>query len=129
VPTDSTSASADAIGVVNVIEAVSRAAANAAVTPRNRLTMAPEPSGSTSQPRCALRHSSLESAYLLLHTWLRTPLTFEAWDSKPSGRLADFPSEQPAPSEQWVPLSRGDFTEPPDVSPGEHWPPSEGPQA
>jgi peptidase M42 family hydrolase len=72
---------------------------------------------------------SLEAAYLLLESWLRTPLTFESWDSKPSGRLEDFPSEQPAQTEQWVPLSRGDFTEPGQVSPGEEWPPSEGPQA
>ena len=73
---------------------------------------------------------SLEACYLLLEGWLQTPLTFASWDAKPSGKLRDFPSsEQPAPSEQWVPLSRGDFTEPGDVSPGEHWPPSEGPQA
>ncbi|MDT5322987.1 MAG: hypothetical protein QOF25_139, partial [Mycobacterium sp.] len=72
---------------------------------------------------------SLEACYLLLQSWLQTSLTFEAWDSKPSGRLADFPSEQPAQTEQWVPLTRGDFTEPGHVSPGEEWPPSEGPQA
>lgn len=72
---------------------------------------------------------SLEGCYLLLQSWLQTPLVFEAWDAKPSGRLADFPSEQPAQSEQWVPLTRGDFTEPGDASPGEQWPPSEGPQA
>ena len=71
---------------------------------------------------------SLESCYLLLQSWLQTPLVFEAWDAKP-GRLADFPSEQPAQTEQWVPLTRGDFTEPGDVSPGIQWPPSEGPQA
>jgi putative aminopeptidase FrvX len=73
---------------------------------------------------------SLEACYLLLESWLETPLTFEAWDAKPSGKLRDFPSSmQPAPTEQWVPLSRGDHTEPGDVSPGEHWPPAEGPQA
>lgn len=72
---------------------------------------------------------SLEACYLLLQGWLRTPLTFEAWDAKPSGRLADFPSEQPASSEQWVPLTRGDFTEPGQASPGEQWPPPEGPPA
>ncbi len=73
---------------------------------------------------------SLEAAYKLLHAWLRTPLTFEEWDAKPSGKLRDFPSsEQPAPTEQWVPLSRGDHTEPGDASPGSVWPPSEGPQA
>jgi peptidase M42 family hydrolase len=72
---------------------------------------------------------SLEAVYGLLHTWLQTPLTFEKWDAKPSGKLRDFPSsEQPAPTEQWVPLSRGDHAEPGDASPGSHWPPSEGPQ-
>jgi peptidase M42 family hydrolase len=72
---------------------------------------------------------SLEAVYGLLHAWLRTPLTFEKWDAKPSGKLRDFPSsEQPAPTEQWVPLSRGDHAEPGDASPGSHWPPSEGPQ-
>jgi peptidase M42 family hydrolase len=73
---------------------------------------------------------SLEAVYNLLHTWLQTPLTFATWDAKPSGKLQDFPSsKQPAPSEQWVPLSRGDHTEPPEASPGEYWPPPEGPQA
>ena len=73
---------------------------------------------------------SLEAAYGLLHAWLQTPLTFAKWDAKPSGKLRDFPSsKQPAPTEQWVPLSRGDHTEPGDASPGSHWPPSEGPQA
>ncbi len=72
---------------------------------------------------------SLEAAYDLLHAWLQTPLTFAKWDAKPSGKLRDFPSsKQPAPSERWVPLSRGDFDEPGDASPGSHWPPSEGPQ-
>ncbi len=71
---------------------------------------------------------SLEATYCLLHAWLQTPLTFAKWDAKPSGKLRDFPSyEQPAPTEQWVPLARGDHAEPGDVSPGEHWPPSEGP--
>ena len=73
---------------------------------------------------------SLEATYLLLHAWLQTPLTFEAWDATPTGELRDFPSsKQPAPTEQWVPLSRGDFTEPGEASPGEHWPPADGPQA
>jgi peptidase M42 family hydrolase len=73
---------------------------------------------------------SLEAVYGLLHAWLRTPLTFEKWDAKPSGKLRDFPSsEQPAPTEQWVPLSRGDHADPGDASPGSHWPPSEGPPA
>ncbi|MEW2480878.1 osmoprotectant NAGGN system M42 family peptidase [Mycobacterium sp. NPDC051198] len=73
---------------------------------------------------------SLEATYLLLNAWLQTPLTFEAWDSSPTGALRDFPSsKQPAPSEQWVPLSRGDFTEPGEASPGTYWPPSEGPQS
>lgn len=73
---------------------------------------------------------SLEATYNLLHAWLQTPLTFGKWDAKPSGKLRDFPaSKQPAPTEQWVPLSRGDHTEPGDASPGTHWPPSEGPQA
>ncbi|WP_319455448.1 MULTISPECIES: osmoprotectant NAGGN system M42 family peptidase [unclassified Mycobacterium] len=73
---------------------------------------------------------SLEATYNLLHAWLQTPLTFAKWDANPSGKLRDFPSsKQPAPSEQWVPLSRGDHTEPGEASPGEHWPPAEGPQA
>ncbi len=72
---------------------------------------------------------SLEAAYNLLHAWLQTPLTFAQWDAKPSGRLEDFPSsEQPAPSERWVPLSRGAFESPGEASPGTVWPP-EGPQA
>lgn len=71
---------------------------------------------------------SLEATYLLLQAWLQTPLTFESWDATPTGSLRDFPSsKQPAPTEQWVPLSRGDFAEPGDAAPGEHWPPSEGP--
>lgn len=72
---------------------------------------------------------SLEAIYLLLQRWLQTPLTFEAWDSQPTGLLEDFPSEQPALTEQWVPLTRGDFTEPGDASAGEQWPPTDGPQA
>ena len=72
---------------------------------------------------------SLEAAYNLLHAWLQTPLTFAQWDAKPSGKLEDFPSsEQPAPSERWVPLSRGAFESPGEASPGTVWPP-EGPQA
>lgn len=73
---------------------------------------------------------SLEAAYNLLHAWLQTPLTFAKWDAKPTGSLRDFPSsKQPAPSERWVPLSRGAYESPGDASPGTHWPPSEGPQA
>jgi peptidase M42 family hydrolase len=73
---------------------------------------------------------SLEATYRLLHAWLQTPLTFAKWDAKPSGKLRDFPSsKQPAPSEQWVPLARGEHAEPGEASPGSHWPPSEGPQA
>ena len=69
---------------------------------------------------------SLEATYSLLHAWLQTPLTFAKWDAKPSGKLRDFPSsEKPAPTEQWVPLSRGDHADPGDASPGSHWPPSE----
>ncbi|MCV7357240.1 osmoprotectant NAGGN system M42 family peptidase [Mycolicibacterium fluoranthenivorans] len=72
---------------------------------------------------------SLEAVYNLLYAWLQTPLTFAKWDAKPSGKLRDFPSsKQPAPTEQWVPLSRGDHAEPGEWS-GEHWPPAEGPQA
>jgi len=59
---------------------------------------------------------SLEATYNLLHCWLQTPLTFAKWDAKPSGQLRDFPSsEQPAPSEQWVPLARGEHAEPGDA--------------
>lgn len=73
---------------------------------------------------------SLEAAYCLLHAWLQTPLTFEQWDAKPTGKLRDFPSSnQPAPSERWVPLARGEYDEPGEASPGSHWPPSEGPPA
>ncbi|WP_156673217.1 MULTISPECIES: osmoprotectant NAGGN system M42 family peptidase [unclassified Mycobacterium] len=73
---------------------------------------------------------SLQAVYCLLHTWLQTPLTFAKWDAKPSGKLRDFPSsKQPAPSERWVPLARGEHDSPGEASPGSHWPPSEGPQA
>ncbi|GAA4536048.1 osmoprotectant NAGGN system M42 family peptidase [Mycobacterium paraffinicum] len=73
---------------------------------------------------------SLQAVYCLLHTWLQTPLTFAKWDAKPSGQLRDFPSsKQPAPSERWVPLARGEHDSPGEASPGSHWPPSEGPQA
>src|ERR1700757_4475843 len=73
---------------------------------------------------------SLEATYNLLHAWLQTPLTFAKGDAKPSGKLRDFPSsKQPAPTEQWVPLARGEHAEPGDASPGSHWPPSEGPPA
>jgi len=71
---------------------------------------------------------SLEATYNLLHAWLQTPLTFAKWDAKPSGKPQDFPSsEQPAPTEQWVPLARGEHAEPGEAWPGTHWPPSEGP--
>jgi putative aminopeptidase FrvX len=70
---------------------------------------------------------SLEAVYNLLFAWLQTPLTFAKWDAEPTGKLRDFPSsKQPAPTEQWVPLSRGEHGEPGEWS-GEHWPPSEGP--
>lgn len=69
---------------------------------------------------------SLEATYNLLHAWLQTPLTFAQWDAQPSGKLRDFPSsEQPAPSEQWVPLSRGEHAPPGEASPGTQWPPSD----
>ncbi|HTX97487.1 MAG TPA: osmoprotectant NAGGN system M42 family peptidase [Mycobacterium sp.] len=70
---------------------------------------------------------SLEAAYNLLHSWLQTPLTFAKWDAKPSGKLRDFPSsKQPAPSERWVPLARGEHEGPGEASPGTPWPPSDG---
>jgi peptidase M42 family hydrolase len=73
--------------------------------------------------------NSLEATYNLLHAWLQTPLTFAQWDAKPSGKLRDFPSsKQPAPTEQWVPLARGEHAEPGEASPGSPWPPAEGPQ-
>lgn len=73
---------------------------------------------------------SLQAAYCLLHAWLQTPLTFAKWDAKPSGKLRDFPSsKQPAPSERWVPLARGEHDSPGEASPGSVWPPSEGPQS
>ncbi|MDT5220366.1 MAG: hypothetical protein QOF15_2471 [Mycobacterium sp.] len=72
---------------------------------------------------------SLEATYNLLHCWLQTPLTFAEWDAKPSGQLRDFPSsEQPAPTEQWVPLARGEHADPGDAAPGHNWPPV-GPQS
>jgi peptidase M42 family hydrolase len=72
---------------------------------------------------------SLEATYNLLHCWLQTPLTFAEWDAKPSGQLRDFPSsEQPAPTEQWVPLARGEHADPGDAEPGHNWPPV-GPQS
>ena len=37
--------------------------------------------------------------------------------------------EQPAPTEQWVPLARGEHAEPGDASPGQNWPPPVGPQS
>jgi peptidase M42 family hydrolase len=71
---------------------------------------------------------SLEAAYSLLHAWLQTPLTFAKWDAHPTGQLRDFPSsKQPAPTEQWVPLARGEHEGPGDAWPGSRWPP-EGPQ-
>lgn len=69
---------------------------------------------------------SLEATYNLLYAWLQSPLTFSGWDAKPSGKLRDFPSsKQPAPSERWVPLSRGDLAEPDHASPGSTWPSTE----
>ncbi|OBG34356.1 peptidase M42 [Mycobacterium alsense] len=74
--------------------------------------------------------ASLEAAYCLMNAWLQTPLTFAKWDAKPTGKLRDFPSsKQPAPTEQWVPLARGEYESPGDASPGSHWPPSTGPQS
>ncbi|MCV7381269.1 peptidase M42 [Mycobacterium alsense] len=74
--------------------------------------------------------ASLEAAYCLMNAWLQTPLTFAKWDAKPTGKLRDFPSsKQPAPTEQWVPLARGEHESPGDASPGAHWPPSTGPQS
>jgi peptidase M42 family hydrolase len=68
---------------------------------------------------------SLEAVYNLLCAWLQTPLTFAKWDAHPTGKLKDFPSSnQPAPTEQWVPLSRGEHAEPGEWS-GQHWPPAE----
>ncbi|WP_099022015.1 osmoprotectant NAGGN system M42 family peptidase [Mycolicibacterium palauense] len=68
---------------------------------------------------------SLEATYQLLHAWLRTPLTFAKWDANPTGPLRDFPSsKQPAPRERWVPLSRGDNSEPGRANPGSSWPES-----
>ncbi|OBH78657.1 osmoprotectant NAGGN system M42 family peptidase [Mycobacterium scrofulaceum] len=73
---------------------------------------------------------SLQAVYCLLHSWLQTPLTFAKWDAKPTGKLRDFPSsKQPAPSERWVPLARGEHDSPGEAWPGSHWPPSKGPQA
>ncbi|MGE2714466.1 osmoprotectant NAGGN system M42 family peptidase [Mycolicibacterium litorale] len=54
---------------------------------------------------------SMKATYGLLHAWIRSPLTFAEWDANPSGEgdLRDFPSsQQPAPQEKWVPLSRSD---------------------
>lgn len=70
--------------------------------------------------------SSLRATYELVSRWIMTPLTFEQWDAAPTGPLEQFPSaHQPAQTEQWVPLTRGDFTDPGDVVPGEAWPPPE----
>ncbi len=67
---------------------------------------------------------SLVATYCLLREWMLTPLTLAQWDSKPSGRLRDFPSsKQPVASERWVPLSRGDESEPGEAMPGSRWPP------
>ncbi|KWX66421.1 osmoprotectant NAGGN system M42 family peptidase [Mycobacterium sp. NAZ190054] len=46
---------------------------------------------------------SMTATYRLLHAWIRSPLTFAEWDSKPSGTgdLRDFPSsKQPAAPER-----------------------------
>ncbi len=54
---------------------------------------------------------SMKATYGLLHSWIRSPLTFADWDANPSGSgsLEDFPSShQPAPQEKWVPLSRSE---------------------
>ncbi|OBF25048.1 osmoprotectant NAGGN system M42 family peptidase [Mycobacterium sp. ACS4331] len=54
---------------------------------------------------------SMRATYSLLRAWIRSPLTFAEWDAHVSGAgaLEDFPSShQPAPREEWVPLSRSD---------------------
>ena len=73
--------------------------------------------------------ASLEACYALLEAWIQTPLTFARWDAQPTGPLREFPSsDQPAQVEQWVPLTRGDFTDPGEATQGERWPPDEGPE-
>lgn len=67
--------------------------------------------------------ASLEATYELVSRWVTTPLTFAQWDAHPAGPLEEFPSShQPAQAEKWVPLTRGDFTEPDDGAPGTTWP-------
>lgn len=69
--------------------------------------------------------AALEATYELLSRWITTPLTFEHWDSRPVGPLEEFPSShQPAQSEQWVPLTRGEFDDPGEGAAGRQWPPS-----
>jgi hypothetical protein len=54
---------------------------------------------------------SMKATYSLLRAWILSPLTFAEWDANPSGAgdLRDFPSsQQPAPREKWVPLSRSE---------------------
>ena len=77
------------------------------------------------------RAADLEAAVGdLLTRWLQTPLTFARWDAQPTGPLREFPSsDQPAQVEQWVPLTRGDFTDPGEATQGERWPPDERPEA
>ncbi|NLT29977.1 MAG: osmoprotectant NAGGN system M42 family peptidase [Propionibacterium sp.] len=72
--------------------------------------------------------ASLTATYELVARWLQTSLTFADWDTADSRDLADFPAEhQPAQTEQWVPLTRGDFTDPGETDPAGAWPPPEGP--
>lgn len=68
--------------------------------------------------------ASLEAVFDLLSLWLQTPL--HEWDEQPTGDATDFPSQdQPAEAEQWVPLTRGEFTDPGDAELGKAWPPRE----
>ena len=46
--------------------------------------------------------ASIEGVARLVSVWLQSPLTFAAWDAKPTGPLREFPSSnQPAPQEDW----------------------------
>ncbi len=68
--------------------------------------------------------ASLGAAYDLVSRGVTTPPTFADWDARPTGSVEDFPAEdQPAASEQWVPLNRGEFTDPGSGEQGSTWPP------
>lgn len=70
--------------------------------------------------------ASLEATYDLVSRWITTPLTFADWDARPTGSVEDFPAEdQPAALEQWVPLNRGEFTDPGSGEQGSTWPPQQ----